>query len=348
MEHYIGVDVGSLTTKVVVIDEEQQVLFSTYLRNAGGPIEAIQRAFAEVYSRFGDRLRVAGVGTTGSGRLLAGIMVGADCVKNEITAHATAARHVEPDVRTVIDIGGQDSKIVFIRQGVPVGFNMNSVCAAGTGSFLDHQAARLGVPIEEFGDYALRSRSPVRIAGRCGVFAESDLIHKQQMGYRREDLIAGLCIALVSNYLANVARGKRIEPIVLFQGGVAANRGIRAALETQLGVPVKVPQHFKVMGALGAAILARQEMANNPRPSAFRGAERIATFSCVPRSFICRDCANLCEINELYIDGGLHSRWGSRCGKWEDLTLSSAARDSNEEAPLRLLSEPAGPVESRR
>ncbi|MDI6895250.1 MAG: acyl-CoA dehydratase activase [Bacillota bacterium] len=347
MAHYIGVDVGSLTTKVVVIDDSEEVLFSTYLRNTGGPIEAIQQGFAGLWSRFGAGLQVEGVGTTGSGRLLAAIMVGADCVKNEITAHATAARRVEPDVRTVIDIGGQDSKIIFIRQGVPVGFNMNSVCAAGTGSFLDHQASRLGVPIEEFGQYALRSRSPVRIAGRCGVFAESDLIHKQQMGYRREDLIAGLCIALVSNYLANVARGKRIEPIVLFQGGVAANVGIRAALETQLGIPIKVPRHFRVMGALGAALLARQDMTRTPRPSLFRGAERIATFSCVPRSFICRDCANLCEINELYIDGSLHSRWGSRCGKWEDLSLSSGGRDSSQEAPLRLLNG-AGAVEVNR
>ncbi|MGQ9532850.1 MAG: acyl-CoA dehydratase activase [Desulfotomaculales bacterium] len=333
MPHYIGIDVGSVTTKVAVIDEHEELKFSVYLRTSGSPIQAVQQAFRELYREMGE-LDVGGVGTTGSGRRLAGIMVGADVVKNEITAHAVAARHVEPGVRTVIDIGGQDSKIIIFRNGIPVAFNMNTVCAAGTGSFLDHQATRLGIPIEEFGDYALRSKSPIKIAGRCGVFAESDLIHKQQMGYPKEDLIAGLCLALVGNFLANVARGHRIEPVVLFQGGVAANAGIRAAFQKRLGLPVLVPPHFKVMGALGAALLARRHHLQTGRPSNFRGAERIATFTCVPRTFTCHDCANSCEVNEVFIGGELVSRWGSKCGKWYNLTLSSADRTEDRETAL--------------
>lgn len=330
---FIGIDVGSVTTKLVVIDRDSSVLFDTYIRTEGGPIRAIQTAFREMYSALGGDLCVDGIATTGSGRRLAGIMVGADVQKNEITAHATAARFVEPEVRTVIDIGGQDSKIIFLKDGVSSGFNMNSVCAAGTGSFLDHQATRLGIPIEDFGEYALRSTSPVRIAGRCGVFAESDLIHKQQMGYRKEDLIAGLCIALVRNYLTNVARGKRIQPKVLFQGGVAANIGLRAAFEKMLGMEIVVPEHFKVMGALGAALIARSHAETAGIPTMFKGAE-IASFDCAPRTFICNDCSNQCEVNELHIEGRIASRWGSKCAKWENLGLSSEDRTEETEAPL--------------
>jgi len=258
-------------------------------------------------------------------------------VRTEITAHATAAKETRPDVSTVIDIGGQDSKVIFIRNGVSTGFNMNTVCAAGTGSFLDHQASRLGVPIEEFGDYALRSRSPIKIAGRCGVFAESDLIHKQQMGYPPEDLIAGLTLSLVRNFMQNVARdpqGRKMRPAVLFQGGVAANVGMKAAFEHVLGQSLVVPEHFKVMGAWGAALLAKRRIQRTGEATKFRGVDRIATFTCAPRSFSCSDCANNCEISELYIDETLVSRWGSRCAKWDNLTLSSLDRHEEMESPL--------------
>jgi len=332
MSKYIGIDVGSVTTKLVAIDEQCQVLFNTYLRTEGSPIQTIQKALHELYSALG-KIKIDGVATTGSGRRLAGIMVGADVEKNEITAHATAAKWICPDARTVIDIGGQDSKIIYLKSGVSSGFNMNSVCAAGTGSFLDHQATRLGIPIEEFGDYALRSTSPVRIAGRCGVFAESDLIHKQQMGFKKEDLIAGLCIALVRNYLSNVARGKKIQQTVLFQGGVAANAGLKAAFEKLLGMEVVVPEWFKVMGALGAAVIAKKHKEETGRETSFKGME-IASFECKPRTFVCSDCANLCEINELYIEGSIASRWGSKCGKWENLSLRSTNRSEELEMPL--------------
>lgn len=334
MPYYLGIDVGSVTTKLAVVDEDLNLVFRSYLRTEGGPIDAIQKSFGELHEKMGEP-HIGGVGTTGSGRRLAGIMVGADVIKNEITAHAMAARHFEPSVRTVIDIGGQDSKIIFFRDGVPVGFNMNTVCAAGTGSFLDHQAVRLGIPIEQFGDYAVRSRSPIKIAGRCGVFAESDLIHKQQMGYKKEDLVAGLCLALVGNYLANVARGRKIEPTVLFQGGVAANIGIRAAFQKRLNLDIIVPEHFLVMGAFGAALLAKRNAERRRVPTNFRGAAHIAGFSCQPRTFSCADCPNNCEVNEFYIGGELVSRWGSRCGKWYNLSVSSSDRHEEREAPLQ-------------
>ncbi|QGP93988.1 BadF/BadG/BcrA/BcrD ATPase family protein [Neomoorella glycerini] len=335
MECFIGVDVGSVSAKIAVLDMDKRVIFETYLRTHGSPVEALQGGFQHLQEKLPD-LEVLAAGTTGSGRHLAAVMIGADTVKNEITAHAVAAREINPEVRTVIDIGGQDSKIIFLKDGVSCGFNMNSVCAAGTGSFLDHQATRLNVPIEKFGELALRSRNPVRIAGRCGVFAESDLISKQQMGYSKEDLIAGLCLALARNYLANVARGKEIRPVVLFQGGVAANVGMRAAFETLLGLPVVVPPYYRVMGAIGAALLARERWLKTKSPTAFRGARAISLFDCSPRSFICNDCTNNCKISELYLGGEIVGRWGSRCGKWANLRLSSAGRQDQREK-LRLV-----------
>ncbi len=319
---FLGVDVGSVTTKVVLMDTNRRILFEDYVRNDGGPIGAIQKSFSRLchLKSQGVLDDIMAVGTTGSGRELARAIVGADIVKNEISCHSKAASHVCPDIGTLIDIGGQDSKIVFFRDGYPIGFNMNTVCAAGTGSFLDHQSQRLGLPIQEFGQWALKSKSPARIAGRCGVFAESDLIHKQQMGYRKEDLIAGLCAALATNYLTNVARGQSIKPKILFQGGVAANAGILKALEDRIGHPVEVPPHFQVMGAWGAAILAAEkyESGNVPKTS-FRGAQSVAGFLAVSRGFPCSDCGNNCEIQEISINGTPVVRWGSKCGKWEDL-----------------------------
>ncbi len=316
---FLGVDVGSVTTKLVLIDREKQIVFEEYLRNDGGPLDAIQRGFRNLCSN-GHREGIISVGSTGSGRELANAVVGADLVKNEISCHAKAASFMFPDVGTLIDIGGQDSKIVFFKDGYPTGFNMNTVCAAGTGSFLDHQAARLGIPIQEFGQWALRSTSPARIAGRCGVFAESDLIHKQQMGYRKEDLIAGLCVALATNFLTNVARSQKIRPRVLFQGGVAANLGILKALQDRIGLPVIVPPHFRVMGAWGAAILTLEKWEDGEiKKPGFRGASRIANVSALSKGFSCSDCSNNCEIQEIIIDGHPVVRWGSKCGKWEDL-----------------------------
>ena len=319
---FVGVDVGSVTTKIVLIDSLGHVVFEDYVRNEGGPIQAIREGFLNLdKAKFGGKITM--VGATGSGRELARAVVGADVVKNEISSHARATSFLFPDVGTLIDIGGQDSKIVFFQGGHPVGFNMNTVCAAGTGSFLDHQAVRLGIPIEEFGDWALASRSPARIAGRCGVFAESDLIHKQQMGYAKEDLVAGLCAALASNFVTNVGRGRPIRPRVVFQGGVAANSGIVRALQAKIGHALTVPPHYKVMGAWGAALLARERHESDPSlPTSFRGVARIAASGATSRGFICNDCANSCEVQEISVDGRPVARWGSRCGKWEDLGRS--------------------------
>ena len=213
-----------------------------------------------------------------------------------------------------MEIGGQDSKIILLRNGVVSDFAMNTVCAAGTGSFLDRQAARLNIPIQEFGSLALNSRSPIRIAGRCAVFAESDMIHKQQMGCSSEDIIKGLCQALVRNYLNNVGKGKEILPDIVFQGGVAANKGIRKSFEEALEQPVIVPEHYDVMGALGAGILAHKAIQSGQQTK-FRGFHAIRG-KFITKSFSCNGCANQCEIVEFSLDGEIKARWGDQCGKW--------------------------------
>ncbi|MFW6381706.1 MAG: acyl-CoA dehydratase activase [Bacillota bacterium] len=315
MMPYLGIDVGSVSTNIVLLDDSEQLVDREYLRTGGQPISALKKGLKAIHDRH-QQVEITGVGTTGSGRNLAGIMVGADIIKNEITAHSVAASRAVPGVKTVLEIGGQDSKIIILREGIATDFAMNTVCAAGTGSFLDQQAHRLGIPIEEFGDYALKAKTPVRIAGRCSVFAESDMIHKQQLGHSLEEIIAGLCEALVRNYLTNIARGKNIREPVIFQGGVAANIGIKTAFEKALGLEVMVPENHDVMGAIGAARLAREALNNSGSTTDFKGFS-LTEFNYRVESFECEGCPNHCEIINIYQDDQLIARWGARCPRWQ-------------------------------
>lgn len=316
MKAYLGVDVGSVTTKLVLLDGSNEPLTSIYLQTRGNPVDMIKRGLEAIRKQMPLEVEICGVATTGSGRALAGVMIGADLVKNEITAHAVATMSCVPDVQTIFEIGGQDSKIIIIRDGVVTDFGMNSVCAAGTGSFLEHQAERLNIRIEDFGGHALKSKNPARIAGRCTVFAESDMVHKQQMGYPLNDIIYGLCQALVRNYLNNVALNKEIRPKMAFQGGVAFNKGIIRAFNETFRTEVYVPPYSELMGAIGAAMLVRHEMGSNGHRTKFKGFSVSQTEFKVS-SFMCKACPNLCEISQISANGKVLSRWGGRCDKWE-------------------------------
>ena len=314
-EVYVGIDVGSVSTNVVATDKENNLFASYYLRTNGQPIEAARKGLKKLYDYAKGDIKVLGIGTTGSGRQLTGIMVGADVIKNEITAHATATVTYAPDTRTIFEIGGQDSKIILLKDGMVTDFAMNTVCAAGTGSFLEHQSERLKIPIEEFGDYALTAKKSVRIAGRCTVFAESDMIAKQQFGFSKAEIINGLCEALVRNYINNLGRGKKLDPPYVFQGGVAANKGIIAAFERELNHEVRVLKNFDVMGAIGAAILSKEAVERSKEKTKFRGFE-CAELEFVPSSFVCDGCDNSCEVIKIVMDGKVVAMWGDRCGKW--------------------------------
>jgi predicted CoA-substrate-specific enzyme activase len=312
MGFYLGIDVGSVTTKLVALDEDSCLAVSIYLRTEGKPLAMIQRGLRELRSKLPPDSTVRGVGSTGSARYLAGTIVGADVIKNEITSQAIATLQHIPEAQTIIEIGGQDSKIIVLRQGIAVDFGMNTVCAAGTGSFLDHQALRLNISIEQFEKRALQSRNPVHIAGRCTVFAESDMIHKQQMGHSTEDILYGLCQALVRNYLGNIALGKQILAPVVFQGGVAFNQGIVRAFEESLGMEIIVPPHHEVMGAIGAAILAQEELAGRRNGTKFSGFG-VSEASYHTSSFECKACSNLCEVIQISLDSEVVAHWGGRC-----------------------------------
>jgi predicted CoA-substrate-specific enzyme activase len=321
MKAYLGIDVGSVSTKLAVLNEDDELIARIYQPTRGQPIEMVQRGLAKIREQLPPDVEIHGVATTGSARYLAGVIVNADLVKNEITTHATAALFHFPDVQTVLEIGGQDSKIIIIRDGVVTDFGMNTVCAAGTGSFLDHQALRLNMTIEEFSRRAMKSRTSVRIAGRCTVFAESDMIHKQQIGHQTEDILYGLCQALVRNFVNNVGLGKEIKAPILFQGGVAFNHAIVKAFREELETDVIVPPHHELMGAIGAALLVHEEMTGDRR-SKFKGFE-VSREEYHTSSFECKACANLCEIAQISGDGKMLARWGGRCDRWE--------RVSNEE-----------------
>lgn len=311
--YYMGVDVGSVSTNMVLLDNTLKVIENLYLRTKGKPIKAIQYGLKILSEKY-DNKQISAVGTTGSGRHMASFLIGADIVKNEITAHAVAALEIDKDVSTILEIGGQDSKIILLKNGIVTDFAMNTVCAAGTGSFLDRQAERLDIPIENFGEYALKSKAPVRIAGRCAVFAESDMIHKQQLGYNEEDIIGGICEAMVRNYLSNVGKGKEIRSKIFFQGGVAANIGIKVAFEKALGTEIYVPEHYDVMGAIGAAILGKEELKRSGKTK-FKGFE-VATNDFVPRNIECNGCGNNCEVIVIKDGEKTVGCFGDRCGKW--------------------------------
>ncbi|MFC1918231.1 acyl-CoA dehydratase activase [Chloroflexota bacterium] len=317
MKGYLGIDVGSVSTKFAMLDEEGCLLAKLYLLTEGQPVVIVQRGLRLLKEQLPLDVEIGSVVTTGSARALAGVIVGADLVKNEITCQALGALHYLPEVQTVIEIGGQDSKMIILRNGLVADFGMNTVCAAGTGSFLDHQALRLQLNHEQFAQMALSSNHAVDINARCTVFAESDMIHKQQTGHRLEDIVYGICRALVRNYLHDVGSGREIQSPVVFQGGVAFNRGIVRALAEELGSAVIVPENHEVLGAIGAALLGHEEMLNNKSKSKFQGFD-ISEADYRISSFTCKVCPSFCEMERLSVGEKLLTCWGGRCDLWTE------------------------------
>ncbi|MDD2471834.1 MAG: acyl-CoA dehydratase activase [Dehalococcoidales bacterium] len=266
---YMGVDIGSVSTKLVILDDKKRVVAGCCLPTAGNPANALRKGLLRVQSDIQPSDELAGVAVTGSGRKLAGELIGADIIKNEITCQAVSALHTDRNVQTVIEIGGQDSKLIVVREGLVVDFGMNTVCAAGTGSFLDHQASRLGVSLDEMSQLADKSQKPVTINATCTVFAESDMITHQQTGSSLEDIVYGLCKALVANYRRSVIQSRPTAEPVVFQGGVAYNRGIQRAFQEELGIDLQIPNRPELTGAAGAALICMSE--KSPGKSGFKG-----------------------------------------------------------------------------
>lgn len=324
---FIGIDIGSLSTNVVAIDNDFNVIARRYLRTQSRPIEAVTKGLHEIGQEIDGRVNVISVGTTGSGRYMIGDFVGADVVRNEITAQATAAIHFIPDVDTIFEIGGQDSKYISVTNGAVVDFEMNKVCAAGTGSFIEEQAEKIGLDIEkEFSDKAFAADKPGKFGDRCTVFIESDLVSNQQKGMQKEDLAAGLAYSIVSNYLNKVVGDRRIGDKILFQGGVAWNKSVIAAFEAITGKKIIVPPHHDVTGAIGAAIIAKKrhdKLGDNTRKSQFVGFD-LRERKYKVTSFECKACENVCDISRVKFEKEAHY-YGARC----DLFDAKSAKKKN-------------------
>jgi predicted CoA-substrate-specific enzyme activase len=345
---FLGIDIGSVSTNLALLDDSGRLLHGIYLRTVGRPVEVVHQGLQEIENLFGDRVRVCGTGTTGSGRELIGELVGADTVNDEITAHKTGALYVHerivrqlnagqetPCVDTIFEIGGQDAKFISIDRGIVVDFAMNEACAAGTGSFLEEQAERLGIAIkDEFARLALSSTSPARLGERCTVFMERDVNSAMQRGASIPDLAAGLAYSVVLNYLNRVVRGRKIGNVIYFQGGTAYNDAVAAAFSQILGKRIIVPPHNGIIGAIGMALIA-QEVTNarsggrkNLEPalsagmklangaqidpvSTFRGFDLNKT-KYTSREFVCKACSNYCDMKEITIEGQ-KTYWGDKC-----------------------------------
>ncbi len=316
---YIGIDVGSISTNVAVIDSDGRLLSKRYLMTSGRPIEAVRQGLREVIAELGEKVEIAGVGTTGSGRYMIADYVSADIVKNEITAQATAAAFIDPTVDTIFEIGGQDSKYISLENGLIVDFEMNKACAAGTGSFLEEQSEKLNVSVKsEFAECAFSSQCPSRLGERCTVFMENSLMANLQKGTTKNDLFAGLAYSIVQNYINRVVAGRRIGKNIFFQGGVAFNKSVVAAFEKYLGVNITVPPNHDVTGAIGMALIVMQHMLSTGKGrSSFKGFDRIERPYEIS-SFSCGGCSNMCEINRVKMEGEKSLLfYGGRCEKYD-------------------------------
>lgn len=314
---YLGIDIGSVSTNFVLIDDDSNIVHEIYVYTQARPIEVVNAGLKEIQQLLGDKIVVRGVGTTGSGRELIGELTGADVIKDEITAHKTGAMYIskkllDAQVDTIFEIGGQDSKFISLEDGVVTDFAMNEACAAGTGSFLEEQAEKLGIRIKvEFAQLAMQSRQPIKLGERCTVFMEKDINAYVQMGSTKEDIAAGLAYSIALNYLNRVVRGRRIGETIYFQGGTAYNDSVAAAFSLVLGKPIIVPPHNGVVGAIGAAILAREKIQQTGEQTAFRGFSLDAVDYTV-RHFTCRACSNYCDMQEIKVDSE-KTFWGDKC-----------------------------------
>ncbi len=316
---YLGIDIGSVSTNLVVIDTEGKVIKEIYTQTRARPIEVVGERLKEIEQEIGKKIEIKGVGTTGSGRELTGILLGADTINDEITAHKTGALYISrtmlgSEIDTIFEVGGQDSKYISIEDGIVVDFTMNDACAAGTGSFLEEQAEGLEISIiEEFAKIALSSEHPIRLGERCTVFMGRDVNSYMQRGALKEDIIAGLAYSVVHNYLNRVVDDRKIGDAIFFQGGTAYNDSVAAAFARITGKEIVVPPYNGVIGAIGVALLAKRKMESTEAETTFKGFD-ISKINYELREFTCKGCSNFCTVQEFTVDGE-KTYWGDKCSE---------------------------------
>ena len=307
---YLGLDIGSVGIKLALIDENKDVVRKTYLRNEG-IIDTVKKGLENIANGEYD---VKGVGATGSGRNFVGMLVGADIIKTEILAHAIGTLNYYPDVKTIMDIGGEDSKIMILRNGVLEDFIMNQICGAGTGSVVDSIATRMGIRIEDVGDLALQSKQQLNFPGKCGVFMQSSVVSRLNAGASKSDILMGVVNALVNNYLM-LGKSISLESPFVYQGATSQNKAIVSVLEKQLGEKVTVPRYASYMGAIGIALMAQREGVSKTNFKGFYMGKGQYT----SKTKISNGCDNHCEITSLYEDDFYIGSIGNRCDKCRDI-----------------------------
>ena len=307
MKIYLGLDCGSVSVKLACVDENKKLVAGVYLRNEG-IIPTIKKGLEQIKGKVKD-LEVAGACTTGSGREFTALFIGADIVKTEILAHCEATLYYYPNVRTIIDIGGEDCKLITLQDGIWTNYAMNSICGAGTGAVIEAIARTLDVPIEEVGDLALQSKNRLNFPGKCGILAQSAVVSKKNKGAEKSDILMGICRALINNYMT-LAKNIPLEPPFIFQGATAQNKALVKALEEELNHKVIVPENCSLMGAIGASFLAM-----GVEKTKFKGFGIVNTDFKV-KNFVCGDCSNNCEITQIIQANKTLGAIGSRCGKW--------------------------------
>lgn len=349
---FLGIDIGSISTNIVLMDENREVVAKYYLMTASRPIEAVRTGFRDILERYGELADVQAVGVTGSGRHLIGDLAGADVVVNEITAHATASAFICPEVDTIFEIGGQDSKYVRLENGLVKDFTMNKACAAGTGSFLEEQAEKLGISIKrDFARLALAAEHPVDCGEQCTVFIDSEVVRHQQRGTPVSDIAGGLAYSIATNYLHRVVEKRPVGDHILFQGGVAFNTAVLAAFERLTGKAITVPPHNEVMGAIGCCLIARRNMLETPGFATGFTGFGVLEKGYRQESFQCNLCANQCDISKILVEGHRPLFYGGRCERYEVRRSSGGGglRDLFAERERLLMSayQPKGKAGSR-
>lgn len=309
---YLGVDIGSTSTKAVLMDKTKRVIAGFYTRTAGRPLGALQFVLAaidDLQQKTETKLTIIGAGTTGSGRKFVGNVIGADLIVDEITAHAEAACMINPEVDTIIEIGGQDSKFTTLKNGSVTFSIMNTVCAAGTGSFIEEQAEKLGCPLEEYSSRTEHKPAPIA-SDRCTVFMERDINHYLSEGFSIDEALTAVLHAIRENYLTKTAIEGNIGKTVLFQGATAKNRALVAAFEQRLDKPIHVSRYCHLTGALGVALMLHEQDISE---TTFRGID-LHKKDIPIKSEICDICTNHCKLTLADIDGD-RVAFGFLCGR---------------------------------
>lgn len=303
---YLGIDIGSISMKGVIIDNDNNIIKKYYTKNHG-----LIATTKEVVNNLKIDDEIIGVGCTGSGKEFVSLLIGCDILESEIISHYIATITLYPKTNTVMDIGGEDSKLLFIQDGNLTSFSMNQSCGGGTGAMIESIAYRMGIKLDDIGDMALNSKTEVSIASKCGIFAQSDVVSKLNKGVKKEDILMGVCRGLVGNYFAMLAKGKQLKPPYVFQGATAKNKALVKCFEDELKAKIIVPENPEFMGALGVALLTKEEFKDKTK---FKGFDNINN-EFIIKTIICGGCTNKCEVTFVYDTKKKIGCIGNRCKK---------------------------------